>query len=133
MVTHRDVTREETVTQVEIGNKCCVECGSGEREAEMLLCDECDRGFHTECVGLRHVPNLEVWFCGGCVDLMDEDVQDHQYEEMRLAGWEGTPEDRERRSTEVVDVPELAFPPGYFSISDPTFDAIALSLTTEDL
>ena len=43
----------------------CEICGSGEDEAMLLMCDRCDRGFHTYCVELRQIP-LEDWFCRDC-------------------------------------------------------------------
>ncbi|KAL9241456.1 hypothetical protein vseg_015567 [Gypsophila vaccaria] len=46
----------------------CEECGSGDAEEEMLLCDKCDRGFHMGCVRpvLVRVP-LGPWACPFCV------------------------------------------------------------------
>jgi len=45
----------------------CEECGSGEAEDRMILCDSCDRGFHTFCLDppLDAVPSGE-WFCASC-------------------------------------------------------------------
>ncbi|XP_057442743.1 histone-lysine N-methyltransferase ATXR6 [Lotus japonicus] len=45
----------------------CIECGSGEYPAELLLCDKCDRGCHLFC----HRPILVSvpkgsWFCPSC-------------------------------------------------------------------
>jgi DNA invertase Pin-like site-specific DNA recombinase len=44
----------------------CHICNSGEDEAHMLLCDQCDRGFHTGCLNLRSVPSGS-WYCPGCI------------------------------------------------------------------
>lgn len=33
----------------------------------MLLCERCNRGFHTFCVGLRALPEEDRWFCHDCV------------------------------------------------------------------
>ncbi|GMP24928.1 hypothetical protein CsSME_00002024 [Camellia sinensis var. sinensis] len=46
---------------------CCEECGSGDFAAELLLCDNCDRGFHLFCLRpiLVSVPNAS-WFCPSC-------------------------------------------------------------------
>ncbi|KAK2992765.1 hypothetical protein RJ640_023278 [Escallonia rubra] len=46
---------------------CCDECGSGEFAAELLLCDQCDRGFHLFCLRpvLVSVP-AGSWFCLSC-------------------------------------------------------------------
>ncbi|KAA8533576.1 hypothetical protein F0562_030990 [Nyssa sinensis] len=46
---------------------CCEECGSGDKAAELLLCDKCDRGFHLFCLRpiLVSVPKGS-WFCPSC-------------------------------------------------------------------
>ncbi|GJZ49123.1 histone-lysine N-methyltransferase ATXR6 [Tanacetum coccineum] len=45
----------------------CEECGSGEFGSELLLCDQCDRGFHLFCLRpiLPCVP-IGSWFCPSC-------------------------------------------------------------------
>lgn len=43
----------------------CEVCGSGTDDHELMLCDGCDRGFHTYCLGLDGVPPGE-WFCSAC-------------------------------------------------------------------
>lgn len=43
----------------------CVMCNSPHDEANMLLCSGCNRGFHTYCAALSHVPEGD-WFCGRC-------------------------------------------------------------------
>ncbi|RRT71968.1 hypothetical protein B296_00012145 [Ensete ventricosum] len=45
----------------------CQECGSGESDDELLLCDRCDRGFHLFCLRpiLACVPK-GLWFCPSC-------------------------------------------------------------------
>ena len=42
----------------------CVVCGSPDQDAHgpMILCDNCDRGYHARCLNLRSVPRGE-WFC----------------------------------------------------------------------
>lgn len=49
------------------GDSCCEECGSAEHAAELLLCDQCDRGFHLFCLRpiLVSVPKGS-WFCPHC-------------------------------------------------------------------
>lgn len=46
----------------------CVACGRVDGEDRMLLCDGCDRGYHTHCLvpRLERVPQNE-WFCYECV------------------------------------------------------------------
>jgi len=48
-------------------NTFCEECGLGDREDRLLLCDGCDRGYHLECLDppLNRVPRGD-WFCPGC-------------------------------------------------------------------
>ena len=43
----------------------CEQCGSPHQAAKMLLCDGCNTGWHTHCVGLLAVPAGQ-WFCKEC-------------------------------------------------------------------
>ncbi|XP_021728093.1 probable Histone-lysine N-methyltransferase ATXR5 [Chenopodium quinoa] len=45
----------------------CEECGSGDGEMELLLCDKCDKGFHMNCVRpiVTRVP-IGSWLCSSC-------------------------------------------------------------------
>lgn len=43
----------------------CVICTSPFDEDLMMLCDHCDRGYHTYCVGLQTVPE-GLWICPEC-------------------------------------------------------------------
>ncbi|KAG9452679.1 hypothetical protein H6P81_005583 [Aristolochia fimbriata] len=45
----------------------CEECGSGDREDELILCDKCDKGYHLFCLRpiLACVPKGD-WFCPSC-------------------------------------------------------------------
>lgn len=45
----------------------CVVCNKLDAE-NMLLCDKCEKGYHTGCIGLDHVPEEELWFCDSCID-----------------------------------------------------------------
>jgi len=46
----------------------CQVCKSGDGEAEMILCDDCNQGFHTYCLNpqLSKVPEGN-WFCQSCL------------------------------------------------------------------
>lgn len=47
----------------------CEECGGGDKEEEILLCDKCDKGYHLDC--LRPiVPRVPFghWYCPSCSD-----------------------------------------------------------------
>jgi len=45
----------------------CEICHQSDREDRMLLCDDCDRGYHMECLTppITTVP-IEEWYCSGC-------------------------------------------------------------------
>lgn len=49
-------------------NVICRICESGDNEETLLLCDGCDIGMHTTCIGLVHVPFGE-WYCPKCRKL----------------------------------------------------------------
>eukprot|EP00948_MAST-09A_sp_MAST-9A-sp1_P000209 g209.t1 len=56
----------------------CPKCGKGDREAEMLICDGCEQGYHYSCIGMpkktfqiltsSEVCNEENWFCSNCYE-----------------------------------------------------------------
>lgn len=50
-------------------NIVCHICASGENETKLLLCDGCNRGFHTFCLNIRKVPAAS-WYCPACVRSM---------------------------------------------------------------
>lgn len=45
----------------------CVQCGSGDHDDELLLCDKCDRGFHMSCLRpiVVRIP-IGTWLCPSC-------------------------------------------------------------------
>ena len=45
----------------------CVACSRTDFAETLLLCDECDRGFHMQCLmpALAQVPDGD-WYCAGC-------------------------------------------------------------------
>ncbi|XP_032818677.2 PHD finger protein 10 [Petromyzon marinus] len=45
--------------------KTCVVCGQPHHEEQLMFCDKCDRGYHTFCVGLDHIP-MGRWNCATC-------------------------------------------------------------------
>ncbi|XP_064411973.1 PHD finger protein 10 isoform X2 [Latimeria chalumnae] len=47
--------------------KTCIICGQPHHEEEMMFCDECDRGYHTFCVGLKVIPSGR-WICECCIN-----------------------------------------------------------------
>ncbi|KAG0490043.1 hypothetical protein HPP92_006906 [Vanilla planifolia] len=60
-----DLAEEAHIDEIE-----CEKCGSGDAAEELLLCDECDRGFHLFCLRpiLACVPHGH-WFCPSCSNL----------------------------------------------------------------
>lgn len=61
----------------------CEVCASGAEESLMLLCDVCNRGFHTFCIALgRTPPDGDMWVCLRCVfDQRSRDVLAKIYNE----------------------------------------------------
>ncbi|WWC87231.1 uncharacterized protein L201_002119 [Kwoniella dendrophila CBS 6074] len=62
----------------------CEICRFGHAAEKILLCDGCDRGFHTYCLDppLASVPTNEEWFCTSCLlsqgdDFGFEEGEDH--------------------------------------------------------
>ncbi|KAM4770658.1 PHD finger protein 10 isoform 2-T2 [Rhinophrynus dorsalis] len=48
--------------------KSCIICGQPHHEEEMMFCDNCDRGYHTFCVGLGDLPTGR-WICDCCENV----------------------------------------------------------------
>ncbi|XP_017034701.1 supporter of activation of yellow protein isoform X1 [Drosophila kikkawai] len=51
------------------GCKCCIKCRSSQRPGKMLYCEQCDRGYHIYCLGLKAVPDGR-WSCERCCVCM---------------------------------------------------------------
>eukprot|EP00123_Amoebidium_parasiticum_P020660 comp54223_c0_seq1/m.47747 comp54223_c0_seq1/g.47747 ORF comp54223_c0_seq1/g.47747 comp54223_c0_seq1/m.47747 type:complete len:407 (-) comp54223_c0_seq1:570-1790(-) len=45
--------------------KLCIVCKDPGSENKFLFCDECDRGYHTFCIGLKNIPSGR-WICDKC-------------------------------------------------------------------
>lgn len=45
--------------------KACALCESTRDEDKMIFCDQCDRGYHTFCLGLTNIPSGN-WQCPKC-------------------------------------------------------------------
>lgn len=54
----------------------CEVCHQSDREDRMLLCDNCDRGYHLECLTppMTTVP-IEEWFCPECSNRSSRSVR----------------------------------------------------------
>ena len=75
----------------------CEICELGNNEESMLLCDCCDKGFHTGCIGITRIPYLEYWFCCHCIKNQPEAVQERQKYEIQQARQIELPAKRSRR------------------------------------
>ncbi|XP_058979847.1 supporter of activation of yellow protein [Musca domestica] len=45
--------------------KCCIKCKQKQDGNKMLYCEQCDRGFHIYCLGIKAVPEGR-WSCNRC-------------------------------------------------------------------
>jgi len=45
--------------------KTCTQCSAPHDEEAMMFCDNCDRGYHSYCVGLKEIPKGR-WICEKC-------------------------------------------------------------------
>lgn len=84
----QEYTPEEWFDKVD--NMPCEICGSNDEvfDDQFLLCDECNKGFHTFCL----VPKLDgipdgAWFCPTCIEKDQEKKQNQlrEEEEQRIA------------------------------------------------
>lgn len=66
--------RHKPDTALDLEHVFCTICGSGESAESMLLCDDCDRGFHMNCLdpAVDHIPPGE-WYCDECLMVLKED------------------------------------------------------------
>ncbi|KAL2652870.1 hypothetical protein R1flu_020998 [Riccia fluitans] len=80
----------------------CESCGSGDDDAEMVLCDRCDAGFHIYCLRpiLVSVP-AEEWFCPSCTKppAIQEfpKIQTKIIDFFRIEKFSGVPDTKKRR------------------------------------
>lgn len=95
IVEDKEVESEEETFEIDV---VCQICSLGNNEENLLLCDNCDKGFHTDCIGLARVPYLENWFCDNCIQTQPWDVQQEQNDEVALARQISLPAKRSRRS-----------------------------------
>jgi hypothetical protein len=72
--------------QEALESTCCQACGKGTDEEVLLLCENCELGWHTFCLcpPLPGVPE-GLWLCAGCVvqeDIDSSEEEDGEGEEM---------------------------------------------------
>ena len=47
--------------------KCgCRKCSGKYDKDSIIMCDECNNGYHLECLGLTVLPQEDEWFCPEC-------------------------------------------------------------------
>ena len=64
----------------------CFICGSDLDDDIMLLCDNCDQGFHTICLGMNGIPDTTEWFCDQCVWILNDFQRKKQADAMKKVG-----------------------------------------------
>ncbi|BBN10463.1 [histone H3]-lysine27 N-methyltransferase [Marchantia polymorpha subsp. ruderalis] len=80
----------------------CESCGRDDNDAEMILCDRCDAGFHIYCLRpiVASVP-AEDWFCSSCTAPPKirefPKVQTKIVDFFRIEKFLGVPETKKRR------------------------------------
>ena len=42
---------------------CLRKCGSKDDEDNIIMCDECNDGYHLACLGLTTLPEEDEWYC----------------------------------------------------------------------
>ncbi|WVQ97837.1 hypothetical protein IAU59_004952 [Kwoniella sp. CBS 9459] len=68
----------------------CEVCRGGHAADKILLCDGCDRGFHTYCLDppLASVPTNEEWFCTSCLLSQGDDFGFDEGEDHSIASFQ---------------------------------------------
>ncbi|WVR04433.1 hypothetical protein IAU60_001436 [Kwoniella sp. DSM 27419] len=68
----------------------CEVCRGGHAADKILLCDGCDRGFHTYCLDppLTAVPTNEEWFCNACLLSQGDDFGFEEGEDHSIASFQ---------------------------------------------
>src|SRR5690349_2447968 len=57
------------MTTTDFEATACNVCLATNDDRRMLLCDNCDGGYHTYCIGLTRVPR-GTWYCVRCKDAL---------------------------------------------------------------
>uniref|UniRef100_A0A1A9ZKU2 PHD-type domain-containing protein n=1 Tax=Glossina pallidipes TaxID=7398 RepID=A0A1A9ZKU2_GLOPL len=62
---HRMAVRVRNYNWQCVDCKCCVKCKRRQDQNKMLFCEQCDRGYHIYCLGVKAVPDYR-WSCERC-------------------------------------------------------------------
>jgi DNA invertase Pin-like site-specific DNA recombinase len=57
--------------ELEYNNIVCVLCNNRNNDNVLLICDDCDYGYHTYCINLNKVPE-GTWYCPKCTYVHKE-------------------------------------------------------------
>ena len=66
---------EENEDSINLDDVFCELCGGGAHEDQIILCDKCDKGFHTFCLAppLDHIPAGD-WCCPHCISSATDEL-----------------------------------------------------------
>ncbi|KAL0044597.1 hypothetical protein WJX82_002114 [Trebouxia sp. C0006] len=67
-----------------LGNVVCMECGRGDDEDNLMLCDGCERACHTYCANLDALPEGD-WFCWVCQENRDRELAGEEVVDLTAA------------------------------------------------
>ncbi|WRT65018.1 uncharacterized protein IL334_001959 [Kwoniella shivajii] len=81
--------RKNQTPEYKKGDVCEI-CRFGHSAEKILLCDGCDRGFHTYCLDppLASVPTNEEWFCTSCLLSQGDDFGFEEGEDHSIASFQ---------------------------------------------
>ncbi|KVI08487.1 Zinc finger, FYVE/PHD-type, partial [Cynara cardunculus var. scolymus] len=65
----KDIIDNPDVVRQDYNDTVCDQCGSGDRDHQLLLCDKCDKAYHMLCLRpiVVRVP-IGPWYCPACSD-----------------------------------------------------------------
>jgi hypothetical protein len=68
-------TRDDDEESLNLEEVFCELCGGGAHEDQIILCDKCDKGFHTFCLAppLEEIPQGE-WLCPHCISTATDEL-----------------------------------------------------------
>jgi Ring finger domain/PHD-finger len=98
---------EEEQFEDSLDEVICQVCKLGNYEDILMLCDGCDFGFHTTCIGLIRIPYLEYWFCDECIKTQPDDIRSLQTQEITTMRQSFLPRKRSRQALRTSEPPQL--------------------------
>lgn len=52
--------------------KVCEACNNDENDIDIIICDHCDRAWHTTCLKIDKPTSEDPWFCLSCTEKMNK-------------------------------------------------------------